>query len=180
MPMNCASGDTTDCILRPPQQLHSHHLHHAHHAHHLHHAHHAHHRHTPASYPDYATGAPLTRRCARVLRRTCAVCLCGLTRKGQSQQRLVSVACCMVSVECCFTLQVAWCPLQCWPLCMMSVAFYPLCVLHVARGSNAVTWCNIACLRFCLLHVAMLSVASHLVVCCIWNFKSCLFCMVQC
>ncbi len=137
MPRNCASGDTTDCILRPPQQLHAHH------------AHHAHHRHTPESYPDYATGAPLHApmragaahvRClslrvnskraiaaaANVLWVLAAVvvgylvgscmvsavhaaCCCMASAVACC---MVSVACCMVSVACCFTLQVAWCPLQ--------------------------------------------------------------------
>jgi hypothetical protein len=49
------------------------------------------------------------------------------------------------------------------------------CMLQVEA-----TCCNVACCRFCLLHVAMLSVATYLAVCCIWNFKSYLFRMMPC
>ncbi len=71
----------------------------------------------------------------------------------------VGSACCML--QCRFSLQVACRPLQCCPLCMMSVACCPLCVLHV------VGWSNAACYRM-KQHVAMLHVVG----------SAC--CMLQC
>jgi hypothetical protein len=58
----------------------------------------------------------------------------------------ICCACCMRSVACCFALLLQLlrklhggfrCMLQRCPLCMSSVASYPLCVLHVAGCSNA-------------------------------------------